>query len=645
MADASTVAPYEAQSYAGKSLLFPVEPAAGETLLSYLVRCVERNHLQSPVKFLRQIDIDLSISGDFLGRLQRSLPAIEMLLGVPPHALAKLWGAEPLDELGRRRLGGVFLRPHLIDQARRRVRPGLTKLDGDQAVWMLRHFDFCPISWDILIRSCPNRFCGKPLTWPRADSLRECRHCREPLVSVGSNKVAKHYRRNLRWLADLFDDRGEVRLAAMCRVPAALPLDCETDVYEFVLAIVRVLQLASDGGPNTDDTVGHGALHEAVSFILDYPKSRWDLLQRAPGERDKLYGVMARVSRDTAVPVVRQALTEILADCPLMLVKQDRRPPPGELNSRGAASVLGVPPGDVRRLVDAGLLTPLSSSGTQRKQYLFDARIVESMRVELSAGMSARRAAQLLGLPSYAIPQLLALNILTPQPSALAIFLRGDRRVRAEGVEAIADWLAALPLVPPSREWVSLSDAFTAVGGREKPWGTVLAAAIAQELPGSLVFTGSYYERGTLSMARLSAREFVVDGARFHSPLAFDYATKASAAPPAMTPGEVMDYLNCSAVEISWLRERDLLVPQKWSSPSRYDRRSVEVFGRCWMSTREAAARLEVEARGLWRLIESHPIEPGLGRGFYRRSELESVVQTIASGSGPPFGCLVKEGL
>lgn len=632
MADGSTVVSCEARSYAGKGLLFPVEPTAGETLLSYLVRCVERNHLQSPVQFLRQAEIDLSVSGDFLGRLQRSLPAIEMLLGAPPHALAKLWGAEPLDELGRRRLGGVFLRPHLIDQARRRVRPGLAKSDGDQAVWMLRHFDFCPISWDILIRSCPNRFCGKPLTWPRADSLRECRHCREPLVSAASDKVAKHHRSNLRWLADLFDERAEIRLAAMRRVPAALPLHCETDVYEFVLAIVRARQLVSDAGLDMDDaTLGHRALCEAVSFVLEYPKSRWDLLQRSPGERDKLYGVMARISRDTAVAVVRQALIEILADCPLMLVKQDRRPPPGELNSRGAASVLGVPPGDVGRLVEAGFLTPLSSSGMQRKQYLFDTHIVEGMRAELTAGMSSRRAAQLLGLPLYAIPQLLALNILQPQPSELSMFLRGDHRVGAEDVETIADWLAALPLVPPSREWVSLSEAFTAVGGRDKPWAAVIKAALSGELPGGLVFAASHHERGTLSMARLAAREFVAGGPGSRSPLAVLYETSGSAAPPTMTPGEVMDYLNCSAVEISWLRERDLLAPRQWVSPTSYERIRVEAFGRQWMSTREAAARLEVEPRGLWRLIEACPIEPGLGRGFYLRADLERIVTTLTS--------------
>lgn len=98
-------------------------------------------------------------------------------------------------------------------------------------------------------------------------------------------------------------------------------------------------------------------------------------------------------------------------------------------------------------------------------------------------------------------------------------------------------------------------------------------------------------------------------------PLAFDYAARTSAAPPVMTPGEVVDYLNCSAVELSWLRERELLTPQKWISPTNYDRAEVEAFGSQWMSTREAAARLEVEPRGLWRLVETYPIEPGLVGG------------------------------
>lgn len=98
-----------------------------------------------------------------------------------------------------------------------------------------------------------------------------------------------------------------------------------------------------------------------------------------------------------------------------------------------------------------------------------------------------------------------------------------------------------------------------------------------------------------------------------------------------MTPGEVMDYLNCSAVEISWLRERDLLAPRQWVSPTSYERIRVEAFGRQWMSTREAAARLEVEPRGLWRLIEAYPIEPDLSRGFYLRSDLEGIVFTLTS--------------
>lgn len=93
----------------------------------------------------------------------------------------------------------------------------------------------------------------------------------------------------------------------MRRVPAALPVHCETDVYEFVLAIVRALQLMSDAGADVEGAaVGHWALCEAVSFVLEYPKSRWDLHQRSPGERDKLYGVLARISRDADEDIAPQ---------------------------------------------------------------------------------------------------------------------------------------------------------------------------------------------------------------------------------------------------------------------------------------------------------------------------------------------------
>jgi len=632
MADGAIASSIAAPSNAGKGLLFPVEPATGETLLSYIVRCVERNHLGTPVQFLRQAAIDLSISGDLLGRLQRSLPLLEDLVGEPLGTQARLWGAEALDEQGRRRLGGVFLRPQLIDQARRRVDPKLAKGEGDQAIWMVRHFDFCPRSWNVLVRQCPNRFCAKPLTWPRADSLHLCRHCREPLDQGKPEKVPKVFQPVLSWLASLFSDCETERQAAMRKVPTAFRLSSETDVYEFVVAMVHARSLMGQA-EDDDASVGcsYKSLHAAASFVLDYPRSRWDILQKRPrGQRDKFYGIMARISRDTAVPIVRDTLRDILSDSPIMLLPRDRRPPTGELTSRGAASLLGVPPGDVTRLVDAGLLTPLSSSGTQRKQYLFDYQTVNDMRDELTEGLADRVAASDLAIPVCAIPQLVALNILRRQPSKVSVFLRGDHRVDARDVEVLAEWVNRRPVVERSRKWIPLSEAFTAIGGRDKPWGTVIKAALARELPGGLVFVRTLFDAGVISMSRLVARELLSGGPQSLSPLAFRYEAFGATAPAWMTPGEVMDYLNCSAVEISWLRERNLLMPQKWISPTIYDRADVEAFGHQWMTTREAAARLEVEPRGLWRLIEAHPVEPGLGRGFYPRSDLEGVVRSLA---------------
>jgi len=611
-------------------LLFPVAPRQGETLLGYLVRCVERNYLESPVQFLRRAGIDLSISGDFLGRLQRSLPDLCDLIDLTLDDASSLWGSEPPDELGRRRLGGVFLRPSLIDQARRRVAPSLARGEGDRAIWMVRHFDFCPHTWHILVRSCPNRFCRKPLTWPRADSLDTCRHCRELLTHPRPEKVPKSYRPVLAWLAGLFDDCDERRIAALNRVPAVLRMSSETDVYELVLAMVHARFLLGDDDPEDSDAAcTYQSLHAAARFVLDYPRSRWDMLQDRPaGQRDKLYGIIARIVRDTPVPVVRDRLTDILSDDRLrVIVRQDRRPPPGELTSRGAAQLLGVPPGDVRRLVDAGLLVPLSTSGSRRKQHLFNWSAVEGLKDELESGLSWRSIASMLHVPEYAVPQFVALGVLKPIASPASLFLRGDRRVRAEEANGLAQRLDQCRTVEPSNQWMPLSQAMKAVGGREKPWAPVIMAGLAGYLPGGLVHVGSYFCPGALSMSRLTAEALIAGGPDVTSPLRFDYLEYGVTPPETMKPGAVVEFLNCSAVELAWLKERGLLLPVKWTAPSRYEREAVEAFGRQWMSTREAAARLDVEPLHLWRYIETYPLETSIGRGFYPRADFEAVVR------------------
>lgn len=76
-------------------LLFPVEPQPNETLLGFVVRCVERNRLGTPVSFMRAVGLELKAKGDFLNRLQAELPALAQALSMRVASLDGLWGTEP----------------------------------------------------------------------------------------------------------------------------------------------------------------------------------------------------------------------------------------------------------------------------------------------------------------------------------------------------------------------------------------------------------------------------------------------------------------------------------------------------------------------------------------------------------------------
>ena len=82
MADGTISFQEPQQLGAGKRLLFPVSPAPGETILGYVARVVDANHLGSVRSFLALIDLKLNIKGDFLSRLAAALPELAELMGV-----------------------------------------------------------------------------------------------------------------------------------------------------------------------------------------------------------------------------------------------------------------------------------------------------------------------------------------------------------------------------------------------------------------------------------------------------------------------------------------------------------------------------------------------------------------------------------
>lgn len=635
MPDASTPPPASAPgSRKRKALLFPAIPQPRETLPGFLLRCVTRNHLGTPVQFMREVGIELT--GDYLGRLQANQDSIASAVGLTKPDLEGLWGAELPEADGRRRLGGVFLRPDLVEQSRRRVPPSIKKGDCDDARWMIKPFGFCPRTWEVLIGECPNKWCARPLTWPMAEAIDRCRHCGTPVSEAPRVFVPPSARPALAWVASLFSENSETRKRAMSQVPVSFEVETETDVFEVLLAFRRAWLLlnkhdvAENEETDLPDTLIWGAWQHAVQFMLEYPRSLWDDQQNLPpGKRSRLHFIWGRIRLDTRVPMVRSQLTMILAEGnepnPIRLAPMFRKLPDEIVPANVLAAHIGVVPGKITQLVEANLLVPQPSTGRKRKHALFHASDARRIRTELELRLSWRRFMAATKLPRVAIEQLLAAGCLLPFVSPVAELIFSDQQLQVGVADELIDRLNDLPSLEGGEDWLSLSEAFRGVGGREKPWAPVVMAAINGKLDGLIGWPMSGLS-ATLRINPVTARTLIMGGPEASPWFSFKVDDYGAYYRDWLKPAEVIDQLNCAPVDLKILENRRLLRPKPKTECTVYPRERVDEFSRTWMTNREAAARLGVPLRHVWCILERHHVSKSLGQGFHRRDELEPLI-------------------
>jgi hypothetical protein len=614
-----------------------LEPQLNETLLGFVVRCIERNRLGTPVSFMRAVGLELKAKGDFLTRLQAELPAVAKAFSMSVEALEGLWGALPPTEDRKRRLGGVWLRPALIEQSTRRAPPSLDAGMADDARWMIRPIEFCPTRWEILIDRCPNRWCGKVLTWPRAESLHLCRHCGTPISTAPRRMVPRQDRRWLEWIMSLFSEDEATHQAAVRRVPPYFRVETATEVFELLLAFRHAFRVsgaepAEEIADIPEDEGEQGDWRNWVSaarFMLEYPRSHWDILQkRASRERAAFRLAFKRIAHNSNVPIVRSELARINLEAghlPISSSCRGWRPTP-EMTSNAAAKELGVTPGALKQLVEAKMLTPLRTRGAKDRINLYAKGDIDVLKASCGEGMSSRWFRANSALPKIAVEQLASLDHIEFCENPAALLLYGDRRLRADMADQVLRRIRHAPLLPSEGDWISLTEAFMGVGGREKPWGPILGAWLMGRLPAGLA-NGAEFGPPVLFISAAVARSLVMGGPSAEPWFSFAPKQYGDLRRDWFSSGETAAYLNCSAVEIGYLLEKGHLRPLAGSGRTRYGRSEVEEFARAWMNTREAAARLGVSPRHVWRELEPYCVRRSLGRGFHRREELEPMIE------------------
>lgn len=629
LADGNASSLNSAEAFQGKSLLFPVQPAPGETALGFIARAVDANHLGSIRSFLALGGINFSIKGDYLTRLSRSLPELSELLGMPPHELKGLWGIRPLTDDGKRKLGGVYLRPHQICHHVRRIPRSKYPPKVHQATWMVEHLNFCPVTWTRLVDSCP--VCQGKLTWPQAQNVHSCARCGGALEFRGTRTIALKHREILGWVLQLFSDDEEQVTEAINRVPPFFEIDSATDVYELVLAFGQSAYGAHYEGINNKGSWTPEHLAFGVRMLLDYPKSIWDLY-REQGDQSQpaIFRTALRVARDHSQPAVTRNIERLMSHHWGCYPKRTPRSSHDRYDivcHSKAADILSVSTSCIGELVANGHLKRAEFRSDKFTSLILRSSVVE-LRDRAQKWFDGSLFKRVFDLPRIAMEQLLAAGWLAEEPDPAIRILRGDQSLAGTSANHLFELLKSLNEVQPNAGYISLDVAFTGVGGREKPWLPVLRGGLNGKLPGGLALLKgpkSY----KIAVHEAGARALIMGGPDTSTPYIFDHQYYGIYDRSWLTLCEVERYLNCTAQDVSWLRRRGHIT-KFTEEKSRYCRASARQAGLKFMSTREAAARLAVSPKDIWMLLDAHPEVPSIGQGFHDREALEIVLKAEA---------------
>jgi len=627
MSDGAILLPRLAQPRSRGALLFPVTPRPGETLLSFVARAAHDNHLGRPASFLFQAGIRIGPHADFLSRLGESLPVLAEVLCVDAEDLTALWGAEGLSGSGKRRLGGVHLRPYLIYQTRRRFLPGRTHADGDDRLWMVRHLNFCPDTWQLLVDRCPLAGCGVPLSWPKVRALDQCQLCGGMLSGWKKRFVRKSDRPALTWVLDLFSEDVGRQEAAVRRVPPFFVIRSATDAYELALAFAHAAQLQRPDRSSREDWLPED-LAAGVRLLLDYPRSIWDLYHNVDQRSaPALLADLSRIARDGRRPIVMENIQRLMMEHRRSRIDNETAgiAKSGYLTLTQAGRVLGLRPSKVRDLATLGYVAYRVETCEARQFFQFNQGDVRELRRTLGLSMRSWEFLRDTRLPRIALEQLLAMAWLMPCKAPVIHEAYGSNvLIRASAMEVI-NGLEKLPVVEADECFVSLQEAFRGIGGREKPWGAVLTHGLQKTFPGGMKWLrGSMPPR--LAIDKAVARALVMGGPDYRSPFAFHREHCGGALRDWLEPNEVESYLNCTAQDVWWLHYRGLLQPVTGSERTRYDRGVIEALGRRFITTREVGARLGIRPIDVKQFLEAYPEVHSVGQGFHERDALEPIL-------------------
>lgn len=472
-------------------VLWGVPAVHTEGLMSLVTRTVTRNILPSSHVILSQV-----------GAPHAHNPTASVILDLDEAGLAEIL-RQPVAEIQRRRhlprtdvgyvdFFGCAVRSDEILFRRRRFAPTAVALSAHaRALWSLKMIPCCTETWEYLVDTCA---CGAVQRWQAADRLDRCDQCNAALADTPTTMVDVEHREGISFIIGLIDPDEGRRAAARSQLPSTLATWDGGMVFNLALIVMPLTAAgfthSRRAEPATADLRQYTAsLAQAANIVRRWPEGLIDALADAVRNRSiSKHNVrhkgaghyLAGINSEVLPSIVRSAITDAMAS----ITSMADAVPMDQIGMRQAALLTGQQEHKLAQARRSGHLITRICFRANRVFPTLDRAEMETLKDFLANRLGPERFTHLLGLPQYAMAQLVDENLVASCTHPYIIANYGP--LQAHNAELLAFRVALMRAAAPIAsiaDPIPLHRAARGMGGGAKPWGEIMRDLLSGKIP------------------------------------------------------------------------------------------------------------------------------------------------------------------
>lgn len=621
----------------GSRVLTPIRPEADESLISLLCRVSASNDLARNRVLLSSISPVWHSHFNLAARNDLDFDRLAFTCRLPRH------------EVESRRYTNVSISPTLagfgfhgasipiydLQLKARRTTAAWARVGYHSALGHHALITHCPVSGEILIDACPR--CSRALNWTAA-TLSHCSQCGFDLRTHQTARVSSEDQAATELMISiLHPDPARQTWAIRQLHPTLRSIDRGT-IFELGWRMGSILTGQGLATRNTAKRLAPEQrlriLAEGSRILGSWPESFQQAARGSAGDKNGCRTLASAVASiadaQNSWPELRQVVREAvpaLSSGPRFLKKATLVKP---ATSRELSLELGVSQEVFERMRQSDELQALGSEDRHYKP-IFEASGIEDLKQRLGDRISVSKISEALGISRHGVEQLACMGFLEIYDAGAVAAGFKSRQARKSDFELLKTRLVGMGASDAGRFTAGAGVSFDlpmpaavrAIGGREKPWGPIIAAMLDGRCAFELVEgAGNFMSRVRIARADLPYLACLDFDESRHPTFKFE---------PGINGRDAEELLNIFPKQLQ-VAKKAQVVPKP--EGRFYDRQAIRALAREYMSAAEAIARCCGEGRELPKPLVGRKAPKRVCAIGWNRVEAEAAISSVDRSRG-----------